>query len=188
MHLPGGGFGVKNATPEHNLQIKINQWCRENVPQPHFFFGVDRAKKSGQFTHVREKSRGLVAGTPDTMLLMPGLPAIAVELKAFGKKVEEGGTQEKVGIVVMAAGHLWGWCDTVVGYRALLLGFGVLVSPYSLVRAEHHDAVLAGAAIKREEAKTGVPSKKRFAGRVQKPKPAAARLKAMEALRARVQF
>lgn len=179
---------MRRATPEYNLQVKINQWVRENVPHPHFFFSVDRGKATSKFAHARQKNAGHVAGTPDTMLLFPSLPGIAVELKAKGEKPEPGGNQEKVGAVIVTSGHLWGWCDTVAGYRALIIGFGVPVSPYSLVRAEHHDAVLAGAAIKREESKTGVPSKKRFSARVQKPKPSAARLKATEALRKRVAF
>jgi hypothetical protein len=171
-----------SAHPEHDLQVKINQWVRENVPHPHFFFAVDRRQKSANFSHVREKSRGHVAGTPDTVLLIPRSPAITIELKAKDKKVEEGGNQERVGTVIQQSGHLWGWCDTVAGYCALLRQFGVMLSPMATLHAEHHDLVLAGAAIKREEAKTGAPSKKRSYKR-QEAKPSASRVRKAEGMR-----
>ena len=167
--------------PEAALQTKINQWVRENVPHPHFFFAVDRRQKSGKFSHVREKARGHVAGTPDTILLFPGLPAIAIELKAPGNRPTD--AQENVGEVIGKSEHLWGWCDSVVGYRALLVRFGVPLSPYSEVKALGHDATLASAAIRREETKTGRPSAKR-----RPDKPSAARVRKMEAIRARVLF
>lgn len=151
-----------SAHPEHDLQTKIKQWVGENVPHPHFFFAVDRRQKSAQFSHSREKMRGHVPGTPDTVLLFPGLPAITVELKAKGKAVIEGGSQDKVGAVIQKCGHLWAWCDTVVGYYEILRRFGIPMGNYAGVAAESKDGVLEGAAIEREEAKTGVPSKKRF--------------------------
>lgn len=172
------------AHPEHDLQVKVVQWVRENVPHPHFFFAVDRRQKSGLFSHAREKARGHIAGTPDTVLLFPGLPAITIELKARGKEIVEGGNQERVGDVIQATGHLWGWCDTVVGYCALLTSFGVPLGRYAALNAERKDAVLEGAAIKREEAKTGVPSKKRYA-KPRVPKPSATRLRKVESMRAR---
>jgi hypothetical protein len=170
------------AHPEHDLQVKINQWCREHVPQPHFFFAVDRRQKSARMSHVREKARGHVSGTPDTVLLLPTFPAITIELKAKDKKPEPGGDQEKVGAVIQTSGHLWGWCDSVAGYCALLRRFGVVLGPYAAVKAEHHDLVLAGAAIKREEAKTGVPSKKRTY-KPRSAKPSAGRIRKVEGLR-----
>jgi hypothetical protein len=60
----------------------------------------------------------------------------------------------------------------------------VPLGPYAAVKAEHHDLVLAGAAIKREEAKTGVPSKKR-AYRQPKVKPTSAQLFKVRALYAK---
>jgi hypothetical protein len=150
-----------SAHPEHDLQVKIKQWTGENVPRPHFFFATDRRQKSAQFSHNREKMRGHVPGTPDTFLLLPGFPTIAIELKAKGKSVIDGSNQEIVGDAIRAAGHLWGWCDTVVGYYELLRSFGVQMGDYAAIKAESHDRVLLGAAIRREEAKTGVPAKAR---------------------------
>jgi hypothetical protein len=171
----------RTAHPEHNLQTKINQWVRENVPHPHFFFAVDRRQKSGAFTHVREKARGHVRGTPDTVLLFPGLPCITIELKAPGNKPDE--SQEQVGAVIQASGHFWGWCNSVAGYCALLVRAGVPLGPHAALNAERKDAVLEGAAIRREEARTGKVSRKRYRGA---EKPSVAQVRRAEALRARV--
>lgn len=177
---------AKRANPERELSVKINQWVRENIPNPHMFFAVDRSKKTGLMTHVRQKAAGMVAGVPDTVLLYPGLPAITIELKARGKKPEPGGSQERVGGVIIESGHLWGWCDSVMGYAGLLQQFGVPIRPSGWLHAHNHDLVLEAAAIKREEA-GGVPSKKR----TYKPntrKPSAARIRKAEKLRALVRF
>lgn len=172
---------MANAQPEHNLQTKINQWVRENVPHPHFFFAVDRRKKSGMFSHVREKARGHVAGTPDTVLLFPGLCCITIELKAPRKTPDE--NQEQVGAVIQEAGHFWGWCDSVAGYCALLVRAGVPLGPLAALNAERKDAVLEGAAIRREEARTGKVSRKRYRGA---EKPSAAKIARSVARQGRV--
>lgn len=135
------------AHPEHNLQVKINQWVRECVPMPHFFCGIDRSKATGAHTHAREAARGLIAGTPDTVLLIPHLPGIMIELKTPGNTPTD--RQDDVGVAITAAGHLWGWCDSVTGYMALLEGFGVALAPRADVLAARHDAVLAAAANRR---------------------------------------
>ncbi len=132
---------------EHNLQVKIHQFVREVVPQPHFFFAVDRSRATGAHTHAREKARGLIAGTPDTLLLVPDRPAIAIELKAPGNFPTD--RQSEVAGAITAAGHLSGWCSSVVGYMRLLRGFGVVLDDRADALAEQHDAVLAGAAVRR---------------------------------------
>jgi hypothetical protein len=139
------------------------------VPQPHFFFAVDRRQKSGAFSHVREKARGHVAGTPDTVLLFPGLPCIAIELKAPRKTPTE--NQERVGAVIQASGHFWGWCDSVAGYCALLIRAGVPLGAAAALNAERKDVVLESAAIRREEVRTGKVSRTRFGAA---PRPSAA--------------
>jgi len=164
--------------PEAALQVKINQWSRECVAVPHFFTGIDRSKRSGQFTHVREKARGLVAGTPDTVLLVHGLPSIWVELKAPGNHPTD--QQYEVGSAIKHSGHVWDWCDTVEGYATILARRGVRLTTDAHSKAMHADALLAAAAIRREEASTGKPSAKRFA-RVEK-KPTAAALKRRRSL------
>lgn len=170
------------AYPEHELQVKVNQCVRECVLAAHFFTSIDRGQRRGEFQHVRQKNAGFVSGCPDTLLLIPGLPAIAIELKAKDKKVEPDSNQERVGVAIQNAGHFWGWCDSVLGYMELLERAGVdLYGNWRLIAAGH-DVTLASAAIRREEAK-GKLSKKRAYKR-HEDKPSAAKLKAITRIRA----
>ncbi len=100
-----------------------------------------------------------------------------VELKAPGGRPSE--AQTIVGAAIQTAGHQWGWCNSVVGYAEMLKRWGVPLAPMAIVNAAHKDAVLASAAIRREEAKTGSPSKKRTS-RPRAPKPSARKLAAAQ--------
>ena len=171
---------MSNAAPEHALQTLVNKWVRLHVPDPKFFCSIDRAQKHGQWEHVRQKARGLVSGMADTILIMPALPPIAVELKAPGNKPTERQTQ--VGTAIQNAGGIWGWCDSVAGYAAILRVAGVPLMMSADLAAQHSDAVLASAAIRREEARTGKVSKARA------PKPTPARLRRVSAVRQKVMF
>lgn len=176
---------MSNAQPEHALQVMVNKFVREAVPQPHFFCGVDRSKATSRFTHAREKARGLIAGTPDTLLVCPGLPLIAVELKALGNTPTE--AQERVGADIQASGHIWGWCDTVTGYAAILRAAGVALRPHADMYAARHDATLTVAAARRKDAKAaGKPAGKRYKPKV--AKPSAAKLRRVAALRQDLMF
>lgn len=169
---------MANIGPEAALQVMVTKCVRAHVQAPHFFTGIDRSKQTGQFTHARQKSRGIIAGVPDTLLIVPGLPAIAIELKAPGNKPTD--MQERVGEAIQAAGGIWGWCDTVLGYMAILLNAGVPLQGRWDLAAAGHDATLASAAIRREEA-GGVVSKKRYPPREVKPSPA--RIRKVEKMR-----
>jgi hypothetical protein len=147
--------------PEHALQVKVNQFVREVVLEPHVFFSIDRSARHAQFEHVRQKARGMIAGISDTVLLCSGIPAIIVELKAPGKTPDD--NQYRFGAAVQSSKHYWGWCDSVAGYRILIAGFGVPMRPDAALIAARHDAALESAAIRREEAMTGKPSPKRKA-------------------------
>jgi hypothetical protein len=184
----GGGWSREDCqqmsiSPEHALQVMIVKAVRAHVPMPHFFFSVDRSKKTGAFTHVREKARGMIAGTPDTVLVYPDHPVVAIELKAKGRKVDADSNQERVGYAIQAAGGLWGWCDSVASFLHLLKTMGIpLVGAWQLTAA-NYDAVLESAAIRREEA-GGKVSKRRFRA----PKAPAAKIKASERVRSQVLF
>jgi hypothetical protein len=160
---------AKPPTPkEHPTQVKVKQWVRECIPAPKTFLAFDRTKKHSARQHINEAARGLRKGTPDTCLMVKPLPAMWVELKRKGEKPDE--DQKNVGADIVASGHLWGWVDTVVGYARLIQSWGVPVSAYALLRAEHHDLVLAGEAI---TASINRPPKKRTS-RPRAPKPSAA--------------
>jgi hypothetical protein len=127
---------------------------------------------------VREKARGLISGTPDTVLIYPGLPTITIELKAKGQKVKSGSNQELVGQAIMAAGGEWGWCDSVLEYMKILYRIGIPLTGRWDLTAQHRDALLEGAAIRRAEA-GGVVSPAR-----RKPRASPAALKVMARARA----
>jgi hypothetical protein len=159
----------RNAHPEHGLQVMVNKFVRAHVPYPHFFCSIDRRAATSKFDHAREKAAGFVAGCPDTILVCPGFALIAVELKAPGKRPTA--RQFEVGEAIKRSGHIWAWADSVESYAALLHGWGVPLIGRWDIAAQGHDATLAAAAIRREEAKTGKPSRKRvFAQRKAGPR------------------
>jgi hypothetical protein len=168
------------AHPEHALQVMVAKWVRMNVPMPHHFFASDRSRKQSALQHVREKARGMIAGTPDTHLLLPGHPLIAIELKAPGGRPTD--QQRRVGEAICAAGGMWTWVTSVTEYAAALVSAGVWLEPSAFIAAAGHDATLAGAAIKRAE-RTGTVSPRRYAA-----KPSVAQVRRAEALRAKVRF
>jgi len=144
---------------EFSLQILLNKWVKECVPTPHFFSSSDRSQKHGRYEHVRQKARGIIAGIPDTQLIVPGFAPIAVELKAPGNKPTE--QQIRVGKAIIAAGGHWDWCDSVFGYWQILYRLGVPLHAHAETAAMAKDATLLNAAIAHEENKTGRVSAKR---------------------------
>jgi hypothetical protein len=171
---------MPKAHPEHALQVKLNQWQREHIPQPHFFASVSRQQKTAQFTHNREKMAGQVAGMPDTILQCPNKPIIAVELKAPGNKPTD--AQEAVGAAIIAAGGCWGWTTTVEGYARFISECGIQLTNWAWLAAANADAILESAAIRRDETKTGKPSRKRVL------KPSLAQVRRVAKVRGRVLF
>jgi hypothetical protein len=116
--------------------------------RPATLFLWHRSKKAtAAFTHTREKARGLIAGTPDTLLLIPGLPCILVELKAPGNA--HTGRQNEVGSAIALAGPSWNWCNSIRGYMDIIAALGVPLLDRAADLADKHDAVLAAAATRR---------------------------------------
>jgi hypothetical protein len=111
--------------------------------------------------HIRQKAAGHVAGTPDTWLLTANRQAIAIELKAPGNLPTA--RQVAVGQVIQSLGHYWNWCDSVSAYGEMLNYLRVHLVAHWKLKAADYDATLEGAAIKREETKTGKVSKRRSA-------------------------
>ena len=165
--------------PEHALQVRINRWVREHVAQPHFFTGIDRSAKTGQFTHVREKARGIVSGMSDTLLIVEGA-VICVELKAPGNKPTD--RQQEVGDAINKAGGIWDWTASVMGYAEILEAAGVPLIGQWRLAAERGDAVLLAAQIKADENKTGRVSRKRV------QRPTATQVRKLNRMRAQVRF
>ena len=170
------------AHPEHALQVQINKWVRECVVDPHLFQSFDRAKRSAVYTLVRQKARGLIAGTPDTCLLVLGVSkSIWIELKAAGERVkeDENDPQWRVGMAIIRAGHVWNWANSVEGYAAILARHGVRLSSDAQARAQGADRTLAGFA-----ERAGKPRKTATAKKAE-PKATAAKLARVRGLYAR---
>ena len=159
--------------PEHSLQVALVKLVRVYVAQPHLFISVDAAKSASSMQRIREKARGVLSGTPDTLLVVPTLPLIAVELKAPGNRPTD--RQMQVGAAITAAGHHWGWADSCAEYFRLLSAWGVPVIGTWWLAAQDADARLASAAIRAEESKTGRPSRARSAYPTRPSKAALAR-------------
>lgn len=138
----------RRAQPEHGLQIQINKFVREMVASSHQFASHDRSPARTALQHAREKMRGMVAGWPDTELLLPGGVTFRCELKAPGNYPTE--EQRVVGARLRALGHPWAWANSVTGYLKAAREAGVPFHPNADLRAEDLDLVLQGAAMKRK--------------------------------------
>jgi hypothetical protein len=135
------------AQPEHNLQVQVVKFVRDCVDAPHVFLGFDRSRKQSAMQHVREKSRGLRAGTADTLLLVKGMVPIWVELKVGDGKPTE--TQYQFAQDVTSVGCHWHWVSSVDSYRKVLQLCCVPLRPNAVVVAAHLDALLAGTAARK---------------------------------------
>lgn len=167
---------------EHILQKALVKWVREAVSEPHEFLAFDRSKAAGQFSHLREKARGVRAGTPDTLLLTARLPPVWAELKAGTNKASE--QQEDMGNRLVAMGGHWACLSSVEAYRAWIFGLGVELRANAGLLAMHADASVLSVIARAEEKRGKSP-------RSYKPavaKPSAARIRKVGAVRARVMF
>jgi hypothetical protein len=167
------------AHPEHSLQTQILRFVKDCVECSWEFLAFDRSQNHSGRQHMWEAARGVKAGTPDTLLLVPGKPAIFCELKAPGNKPTP--VQDHIGHKIQEAGHDWFWADSVQSYRMGLMVRDVPLRGNACLVAEHRDALLLSARIKAEEA-----PKKRASAKPFTPKPSASRLRKSSALRLKI--
>lgn len=167
---------------EHILQVALVRFVREAVSAPHEFMSFDRGKAAGQWSHMREKARGVKAGTPDTLLLVEGKAPIFCELKAPGNKPTE--QQIDMGNRLMAVGCWWSWVTSVSTFYEWIRSIGVELRANAEFLAMHADAGVLSK-IASAETKAG---KARRSYKAPVAKPSAARLRKVNAVRARVHF
>jgi hypothetical protein len=148
-------------SPEHILQKHLKQWVREALACPHLFLAFDRGKPAGQWTHLREKARGIRAGTPDTLLRIKDRANIWCELKAPGNKATE--EQTRMGDELMALGDAWFVCWNIQQYFKNLALSAVPMHANAHFLALHHDG-----AVESEVAKARM--KKGASSKVAKPR------------------
>ena len=167
---------------EHFLQVALVRFVREAVAAPHQFLAFDRSKASGAFSHMREKARGVRAGTPDTLLIVEGKPVIWCELKAPGNKPTP--EQIAMGDSLMALGCWWSWVTSVDAYFEWIRSIGVEMRANAEFLAMHADAGVRSK-IAAAETKAGTAPK---SYKPREVKPTAARLRKVAAVRSRVPF
>ncbi len=140
------------------LQVHAIQWAREAIAVPYKLLAFDRSKASGQWTHMREKARGVARATPDTLLIVdqPPLGHIWCEFKSPGNKPDA--DQMRMGAELVELGDEWFWTDSVGGYREYLLGLGLEMRPNAAFLALHHDGRIA-TEVALAEAKAGTAKK-----------------------------
>lgn len=163
---------------EWQLQTKIKQWCREAITCPHLFAAHDRSQNHSGLQHAFEKTRGLVAGWPDTELCLPEGRTIRVELKAPSSKPTE--RQNEIGAALCAIGHQWDWADSVTRYSEIIRSAGVSLRPNARLLAQHYDLIL--------EAARSKPDTPRRASKPRLAKPTLAQIARTNAIRRRVLF
>lgn len=173
----------KIGRPEHNLQVQVKKFVRDCVDSAvSVFMAFDRSRNHSGMQHLMEAQRGVQRGTPDTLLLVPGVPDVFCEIKAGKNKPSD--DQERLGRAIIATGRHWFWANSVTSYMRGLQGFGVPLRPNAALVAEHLDLLLAGREAKRKSAapKTSVSKKPRA------PKPTLGRIRRVNAARAKVMF
>jgi hypothetical protein len=173
---------TKPINREHILQVALVRFVRDAVSAPHEFLAFDRSKAAGQFSHMREKARGVRAGTPDTLLLVEGKAPIFCELKAPGNKPTE--QQIDMGDRLMAVGCWWSWATSVGTYFEWIRSIGVELRANAEFLAMHADAGVRSK-IAAAETKAGIAP---TSYKPREVKPTAARLRKVNAVRARVPF
>jgi hypothetical protein len=173
---------ARQINREHILQVALVKWCREAIATPHTLLAFDRSRAFGQFSHMREKARGVRAGTPDTLLIVAGVPPVWAELKAPGNKPTP--EQEAMGDTLMRLGCYWSWVNTIGTYHAWLVSLGIRLHPNAETLATLADAGVL-AKIGRAEIKAGKAPR---SYKAREEKPTAARVRKLGAVRARVMF
>jgi hypothetical protein len=164
------------------LQVALVRWCREAIATPHTLLAFDRSRASGRFTHMREKARGVRAGTPDTLLIVAGVPPIWAELKAPGNKPTP--EQQAMADTLMRLGCYWSWVTDIGTYYAWMVALGIRLHPNAELLATLADAGVQSK-IARAEIKAGKAPR---SYRPPEEKPTAARLRKVAAVRDRVRF
>lgn len=128
------------AESEHALQIAVKKWCRECIAERYVLLAFDRSKAPGQFTHAREKARGIRAGTPDLQILFRGR-SVWIELKAASGTVSE--AQTALHAEMGEVGHAVHVCRSVVEVMGVLVAAGLKTTPTAALHAEAKDRFLA---------------------------------------------
>ncbi len=148
----------RNIQREHVVQKHARLWVREALAIQHEFFAFDRSKKTSQWSHMREKMRGVQAHTPDTLLKILERKVVWCEFKAPGKEPSE--EQYAMGARLVDLGDDWFWTTTVTYYYRWLKNVGIPMHNNAEFLATLHDASV-DTEIAKAELKAGMLPKRR---------------------------
>ena len=160
---------------EKHLQTACVNFAKRCIEGPHLVIAFDRSQAQTPEQHMWEKARGILAGCPDTAILIPG-KSVWIELKRPGGKLSE--QQRIVGEQLIAAGHSWQWTDSVTGYWKCLQTAGVPMQRSAEIMAMDFDARLAAKAMA-----SPTPTRTR---QPRAEKPSVAQVRRAEAFRAKL--
>lgn len=131
---------------EHIFQRYLKSWVRDCVAVEHLFMSFDSAGKATENQRARAAARGVLAGTPDTLLHVDGKPPIYAELKATGGKLSD--AQVHMGSLLLRLGCWWNCCMSVDEYRVWLVYIGVPLVTNAEYQAMQADAKIEAAIAK----------------------------------------
>lgn len=118
---------------EHTLQAFAAKFFRAALDCEHEFLSFDRAKPPGRSREAqlgamaRQKARGVKRGTPDSLLIVSGLPPFWIEWKDKGKRPTD--EQIAMGQRLRMLGCRWAWFDNIPDAYRWLAGEGVIFVP-----------------------------------------------------------
>jgi hypothetical protein len=114
---------TRAAASEQQVHQTIAVFLNRALPEGSWHCAIDSAGKASIRVAQNLKARGGQRGTPDHLVLVPGLKALFFEVKtAIGRVSPE---QEHVGARIFNAGHYWVVVRSVEDAEATLRDLGV---------------------------------------------------------------
>lgn len=110
--------------PEASLQVTVVEHLRLLGVPGLVYFRIPNDGKRSPEAGLWEKRMGLLPGVADLCILVPGKPALFLELKAKGGKPTP--EQWLFGHAVEVAGHGWVCIDNIDDAREFLSGWGAI--------------------------------------------------------------
>jgi hypothetical protein len=134
---------------EHTLQAFAVKFFRAAIPFAHEFLSFDRSKPPGRSREAqlgamaRQKARGVKRGTPDSLLIVSGLPPFWIEWKDKGKRPDA--EQIAMGQRLRILGCRWEWFDNLPDAWRWLADEGVIFAPNANVLALQYQGMVDAA-------------------------------------------
>lgn len=151
---------------EHIFQRYLKSWVRDCVAVEHLFMSFDSAGKATENQRARAAARGVLAGTPDTVLHVRGVVPLYAELKSAGGKSSQ--AQQHMSARLIALGCGYACVMSVDEYRLWLAHIGVPLVTNAEYQAMQADAKIEAAIAKaaaKKPARTTKPAPRYTVGK-----------------------